>query len=128
MDRPWYETIELVKLVPDFTPIETLFIKAFQYYEDYSNAFEKISVLEIVFLSEAEDRGFEMALKFVNVSSLELNGFGSGYNQISGFHIVDLKESGFEKEHRYLVEDYENNSLNFYCESIEIVKAKNQRR
>lgn len=128
MNKPWYETIELMKLVPDFTPKETLFIKAFQYYEDYNHTFDKVSFLEMAFLSESEERRFEMTLKFVNVSSLELNGFGSAYNQLSGFHIEDLKESGFEKGHRYLVEDYENNLLNFYCESIEIVKAKNQRR
>lgn len=124
MNKPWYETLELMKLVPDFTPIENLFIKAFRYYEDYNHAFEKVSFLEMTFQSEAEERKFEMTLRFGNVSSLELNGFGSAYNQLLGFHIEDLKESGFEKEHRYLVEDYENNLLNFYCESIKIVKAK----
>lgn len=123
MEKSWYETIELLKLVPDFNPIETLLITVFRYYQKDNDAFEKISFLEMSFLSEGEER-FEMTLKFINVSSLDLIGFGSAYNQLSGFHIRDLKESGFEKERRYLVEDYEDDMLNFYCESIEIVEVK----
>lgn len=124
MEKPWYENIELLKLVPDFNPIETLLITAFRYYQKDNDAFEKISFLEMSFLSGGEER-FEMTLKFINVSSLDLIGFGSAYNQLSGFCIRDLKESGFEKERRYLVEDYEDDMLNFYCESIEIVEVKN---
>lgn len=123
MEKSWYETIVLLKLVPDFNPIETLLITVFRYYQKDNDAFEKISFLEMSFLSEGEER-FEMTLKFINVSSLDLIGFGSAYNQLSGFHIRDLKESGFEKERRYLVEDYEDDMLNFYCESIEIVEVK----
>lgn len=80
MEKPWYETIELLKLVPDFNPIETLLITAFRYYEGYKDAFEKISFLEMSFLSEGEEERFEMTLKFINISSLELIGFGNAYN------------------------------------------------
>ena len=60
-------------------------------------------------------------MKFNEVSSLYLLGFGESYNQIMGFNIRNLSNSGFEKNLKYLVEDYEDNIINFYCASFEIL-------
>ncbi|MCP2036474.1 acetate kinase [Planomicrobium sp. HSC-17F08] len=123
MNKAWYEEIELVKLLPEFQPPNILRIKSFQYYETDTPAYEKVSVLDMSFCSEAEEGQFEMTLTFNNVSSLNLHGFGNAFNQISGFGIRNLKGAGFEKERRYLIEDYEDDLLNFYCESIVITSA-----
>lgn len=124
MNKAWHEEIGLEKLLPNFQPPTILRIESFQYYEAYTPACEKISVLDMSFCSEEAEGQFEMILKFNNVSSLKLSGFGSAFNQISGFNIRNFKESGFEKERRYLIEDYEDDLLNFYCESIVITSAK----
>ncbi|MBZ5203030.1 hypothetical protein HU147_17655 [Planomicrobium chinense] len=124
MNKAWYEEIGLEKLIPNFQPPTILRIESFQYHEEYTSACEKISVLDMSFCSEAAEGQLEMNLTFNNVSSLSLSGFGNAFNQISGFGIRNLKEAGFEKERRYLVEDYEDDLLNFYCESIVITSAK----
>ena len=60
-------------------------------------------------------------MKFNEVTSLELSGFGNSYNQIMGFDIRNLSNRGFEKKFKYLVEDYENSIIKFYCADFEIL-------
>lgn len=43
--------------------------------------------------------------------------------QICGFEIIDKQEDGYQKENRYFVNDYENGTVSFYCESFEIYEA-----
>lgn len=57
-----------------------------------------------------------MTLKFYNVSALYLSGLGSAYNHIFGFHIRDLKDSGFEKEH-FLLCSVKRKTDHGICES-----------
>lgn len=120
MRVPWYETIGLAMKMPDAKFSGTLLIPAFHFYEEYNDIFDKISSLDMTLIPE-EEKSFEVILKFVNVSSLHLTGFGNAYNQLLGFHITDLKEYRVEKERRYLIEDYEDDSVSFYCERIEIL-------
>lgn len=60
-------------------------------------------------------------MKFSDVSSLDLFGFGNSYNLIIGFVIEDLSNNGLEKNIKYLVEVYEVNSIKFYCANIEVL-------
>ncbi|MGE7789222.1 hypothetical protein [Lysinibacillus sp. NPDC096259] len=53
--------------------------------------------------------------------TLDLLGFGNSYNQITGFRINNLKDKGFELPKKYLVEDYENNIIKFFCASFEVL-------
>ncbi len=57
---------------------------------------------------------------FHNVSSLNIKNFSMPY-QIGGFEILDNNDKGWEKSHRYSVNDYEDGTIKFYCESFEII-------
>jgi hypothetical protein len=45
-----------------------------------------------------------------------------GLHQLSGFDISDISDSGLEKVN-FQIEDYENGSINFRCEQVEINKV-----
>lgn len=117
----WYEDTVLDKIIPNFKQTNVKFITDFHYYIDYNSYYEKVSFLEIDFLVEADNRKFILKMKFYDVSSLDLIGFGNNYNQLMGFNINNLSNSGFEKRKKYLVEDYENNIIKFYCADLEIL-------
>lgn len=65
---------------------------------------------------------FEVSMMFKTVSSLNINFSGMGLHQISGFDILDVSANGLEKIN-FQIEDYENGSINFFCEEIEINKV-----
>lgn len=65
---------------------------------------------------------FEVSMTFKTVSSLNINFSGMGLHQISGFDILDVSANGLEKIN-FQIEDYENDSINFFCEEIEINKV-----
>lgn len=117
----WYEDTVLNKIIPNFKPSNVKFITDFHYYIDNNSYYEKVSFFEIDFLVKADNRKFILIIKFYDVSSLDLIGFGNSYNQLMGFNIKNLSNSGFEKRKKYLVEDYENNIIKFYCSDLEIL-------
>lgn len=121
MINEWYKGTELESKIPNFKSTDVKFINDFHYYIGYNSYFDQVSFLEVSFLIEVENRNFILKMKFNNVSTLDLLGFGNSYNQIMGFRINNLKESGFELPKKYLVEDYENNIIKFYCESFEVL-------
>lgn len=65
---------------------------------------------------------FEIKVNFSNVSNLKLDFSGAGLHQISGFDILDISENGLEKIN-FQIEDYENDSINFNCEEVEIIEV-----
>lgn len=67
---------------------------------------------------------FVIKVNFYNVSNLKLDFSGAGLHQISGFDILDISDSGLEKIN-FQIEDYENDSINFSCEQIEIIEVSN---
>ena len=82
---------------------------------------EQIAVMEMMFSVKCHGEGSKkLKMRFLNVNDFILNGIGK-YNQILGFEIIDNKERGWEQGYRYLVNDYENSVLQFYCEKIEII-------
>lgn len=119
--KEWYEDTVLNRIIPNFKPSIVKFITDFHYYIDYNSYYEKVSFLEIDFLVEADKRKFILKMKFYDVSSLDLIGFGNSYNQLMGFNIQNLINNGFEKRKKYLIEDYENNIIKFYCADLEIL-------
>ncbi|MBN6888769.1 hypothetical protein ACUXCC_005551 [Cytobacillus horneckiae] len=121
MMNEWYEDTVLNKIIPNFKPSNVKFITDFHYYIDNNSYYEKVSFFEIDFLVKADNRKFILIIKFYDVSSLDLIGFGNSYNQLMGFNIKNLSNSGFEKRKKYLVEDYENNIIKFYCSDLEIL-------
>lgn len=65
---------------------------------------------------------FEIKMNFNNVPHLKLDFNCAGLHQISGFDILDISVNGLEKIN-FQVEDYEDNSINFSCEEIEIIEV-----
>jgi hypothetical protein len=64
---------------------------------------------------------FEVSIIFKTVSGLKIDFSGTGLHQISGFDILDISANGLEKIN-FQIEDYENDSISFFCEEIEIDK------
>lgn len=60
---------------------------------------------------------------FRNVSCLNIKDFSMPY-QICGFEILDNKGRGWDKSLRYSVNDFEDGTIKFHCESFEFVKAE----
>ncbi|WP_214824128.1 hypothetical protein [Exiguobacterium algae] len=121
MMKEWYEGTELQEKIPDFNSTNVKYITDFHYYIGYNSYYDQVSFLEIDFLLEVGNRKFTLKMKFNDVSSLDLLGFGNNYNQLMGFIINNLSESGFEKNKKYLVEDYESNIIKFYCADLEVL-------
>lgn len=70
---------------------------------------------------------FEVSIMFNNISSFKLNFNGTGLHQISGFDILDISENGLERVN-FHIEDYENDSINFFCEEVEIHRISSPAR
>ncbi|MBG9694397.1 hypothetical protein [Lysinibacillus sphaericus] len=121
MINEWYEGTELQNKIPNFKSTDVKFITDFHYFIGYNSYYNQISFLEISFLLEVDSRKFILKMKFNDVTTLDLLGFGNSYNQITGFRINNLKDKGFELPKKYLVEDYENNIIKFFCASFEVL-------
>ncbi|MDD1505695.1 hypothetical protein PVA17_23520, partial [Lysinibacillus sp. CNPSo 3705] len=104
-----------------FKSTDVKFITNFHYFIGYNSYCDQVSFLEISFLLEVDCRKFILKMKFNDVTTLDLLGFGNSYNQITGFRINNLKDKGFELPKKYLVEDYENNIIKFFCASFEVL-------
>lgn len=70
---------------------------------------------------------FEVSITFKTISSLKINFSGVGLHQISGFDILDISNNGWEKIN-FQIEDYEDDSITFCCEEIEINEVSNPKK
>lgn len=109
---PFKEKLEWINELDYFT-IEELHYSTKQRIEG-----TKSSILSIKILYTEECQK-SLTLHFSNVTGLRIEDFGGGEDVLLGFRISDLLERGFEKQRRFLVEDYENSQIEFYCEDIE---------
>ena len=41
--------------------------------------------------------------------------------EVQGFEIVDHSSSGWDKDSRFEIRDFEENKINFYCEEYKLV-------
>jgi hypothetical protein len=101
-------------------------VSSVHYYIDYNEHYDEVSFLEVAYILELkqEKKQYELLLKFSEVTSLNLLGFGGAFNQILGFKITDLKDRNWESNQRYYVHDYENDVMKFYCKSIEVLSIE----
>jgi len=115
------EKIEKITSVYNaWKPSDIAFIKALEW---------SINNLAIIFFCQLRERVnewpdmskdfFEVSITFKNISRLKLDFNGAGLHQISGFDILDISDNGLEKIN-FQIEDYENGSINFSCEEVEI--------
>ncbi|MFB7157400.1 hypothetical protein [Lysinibacillus sp. NPDC056232] len=121
MTKEWYEETVIPKKIPNFSSTNVNYITGFNYYIGYNSYYDEVSYLEVVFLVEMDRSKYTLKMKFNDVSSLDLIGFGNSYNQLMGFTIHNLSNNGFELDNKYLVEDYENNIIKFYCANFEVL-------
>ena len=56
---------------------------------------------------------------FQNVSKLKLSDISYPF-QVGGFEIADNSARAYQKDCRFFVSDYEDDTLSFYCESAEV--------
>lgn len=121
--KNWYEDTEIIKEVPDFKQTDINGIVGVNYYIDYNELYEEVSFLQVNFILEKLNYKKTIKILFKEVSNLKIDGFGGSYNQLLGFNIKKT-DSGYESSKRYLFEDYENNSIQFYFSDFEIVSIK----
>ncbi|PXY39911.1 hypothetical protein DMB65_15450 [Flavobacterium cheongpyeongense] len=65
----------------------------------------------------------EATFEFKNVNNMKLNFIGNGLHFVSGFDIINASDHGLENINFY-IEDYENGSIGFSCEDIEIISLQ----
>lgn len=65
----------------------------------------------------------EATFEFKNVINVKLNFIGIGLHFVSGFDIINASDHGLENINFY-IEDYENSSIEFSCEDIEIISLQ----
>lgn len=65
----------------------------------------------------------EATFEFKNVNNMKLNFIGNGLHFVSGFDIINASDHGLENINFY-IEDYENGSIEFSCEDIEIISLQ----
>lgn len=58
-------------------------------------------------------------ITFYNVSRLRTENLSAPL-QIQGFEIIDHSENGWETDSRYEIRDFENYSINFFCECFKV--------
>lgn len=114
------ESIE--PFIGNFTIRQIEWLSNFHFYITQDKYFENISILDITFLIKESSKTYELVIRFSNIESLRLES-GGALTQISGFNIRDLKDHGYHPM-KYLIEDYENGIINFYCNDIEFVSLK----
>ena len=60
-------------------------------------------------------------ITFYNVSQLKTENLSSPL-QIQGFEIINHAENGWETDSHYEIRDFENDSINFFCECLNVEK------
>lgn len=99
------------------------YIDSIQYYISHDETSNNYSVLIIDFRFSVNGLSYKITVKFSSVVNLSLERIGGEYNQISGFEITDKTEDGWEKNNRFLVNDYEDGSISFICKDIEVISV-----
>ena len=115
---------KLLDIKPDFIWHHLNYIESLNYDINFNDIGDKVSYLDITFLIEEKNKiRNKVLIKFSEVNNFEVKNIGGSYNQIMGFEIIDQKGNGWELDKRYLIRDYENGIVKFYCKSIEIVSV-----
>lgn len=113
---------KLYTVCSDFTWNNVVAIEKVNYYMEYNEYYDMVSNLILLFIIELPDKKYKLLVKFCVINNLNMNNFGGCYNQIMGLEVINQRNCGWENEYTYIVRDYENGSIEFYCESIEILE------
>jgi len=124
MEDEWFKGTIVEKKIPSFTPENVQGITGLHYYIGDNEYYEPVSFVVITFLVDAKEGVFHLKIKFNDVSSLKADGLGHHENQLTGFAVRNVKSRGFERNLKYVVEDYEENLIHFYCAGLEIVSME----
>ncbi|RJX41647.1 hypothetical protein D3P09_06725 [Paenibacillus pinisoli] len=116
----------IIDKLPFFRVKDVRLVVSVSYYIDYNEYYDEVSYLEIGYIldSTTEIKKHRLLLKFHEVKSLSLSGFGGAFNQIMGFNITDMGDHKWDNEQRYYVHDYENDIMKFYCKSVEVLSIE----
>lgn len=87
---------------------------------EFSNCF---SVMTLSLRFQIENVLYETKIKFSSVVDLSLKRIGGEYNQICGFEITDKSKDGWSKDQRFMVNDYEDGIIRFFCKDIEVLSV-----
>ncbi len=63
-------------------------------------------------------------INFYNVSRLRMENLSAPL-QIQGFEVVDCSENGWDADSKYEIRDFENDSINFFCERFKAEYSNN---
>ncbi|MGX4608016.1 hypothetical protein [Priestia sp. JNUCC 25] len=117
----------LNNLSPEFSFLDMKYIIEVKYFIEYSNNFlfdeENKTNLHITFLlkPKASYDLYEVEMNFYKVESFKLS--ASGAVQLSILQITDLRDRSWENI-KFQVRDVENQDIDFYCNSIEVLSIK----
>lgn len=123
-DRMFRDIIGMDRILdvnPQFGWNNIKYLERFEYFIDLNDYAEEVSYLKALFKMELNENSLgKVWIKFNEVNNLKMNSIGGKYNQIMGFEVIDQLSLGWEQEQRYVVREYENGTLEFFCKSIEI--------
>ncbi|AKP76783.1 hypothetical protein M3592_27185 [Priestia aryabhattai] len=118
----------LTSLSPDFSFLDMKYIIEVRYFTEYRNSLlfdeENKTNLHIVFLLKTKGAHtfHEVSMNFYSVGNFKLYASG-GALQLSILEIIDLRDRSWENI-RFQVHDVENQDIDFYCNSIEVLGVK----
>lgn len=89
-------------------------------FDEYNESALNVS---FVLLSKDNTETYKVVMEFKKIGSLTIGASGTVI-QLSGFEILNIKDSGWESL-SYLVRDFENeDEFEFYCDEIEVVSVE----
>ena len=118
----------LNNLSPEFSFLDMKYIIEVRYFIEYSNSFlfdeENQTNLHIIFLLQPKGAHdfYEISMNFYGVENFELFA-NDGAIQLSILQILDLRDRSWENI-RFQIRDLENEDIDFYCNSIEVLNVK----
>ena len=117
------KNLELLNpFIPEFSVQGLEWVAGVNLYIKQNKYYENIMIADITFLIKCSNATYEVLFRFNDIESFHYRPNGV-LVQISGFNIRDLKDHGYHPM-KYLVEDYEDGVLGFYCCEIELMSVQ----
>ncbi len=89
--------------------------------------FEKITLFrennELLLHADVLCENETFSLLFSHVTTLSLKA-GTYHFEMEGFSFYDKQKDGYEADVRYYIEDYEQDTVSFYCRDVEALTIK----
>lgn len=115
----------IVEHIHNFSLIDLRYIVDFRYHIDFNNELlrdeSNISSIDTTFITVKDNEVYRIVMKFKHIRDCEVS-FSGTVVQLSKFEILDIEDDGWEQL-KYLVRDFENEELHFYCNEIEVISV-----